>query len=69
MLERLEKRAAQWGERMAAARRRDLAAKIENGVPGVRAAVEGERVVLGGRGLRRRRLSDPALRWLGRWMR
>ena len=69
MFEEFERRAGEAAERAAGERRRGLAGKIANELPGVRADVAGERVVLSGRGLRRRRLGDPALRWLGRWMR
>lgn len=67
--EGLERRASDRAERIAIERRTELARRIDEELPGVRAEIAGERVVLSGHGLRRRRLTDPALRWLGRWMR
>jgi hypothetical protein len=64
MFEALSARARAMGA--AAARR--AASRIADGVeiPGVTVTVEDERVVVAGRGLVRRWLRDPALRWIGR---
>ncbi|WP_245824767.1 hypothetical protein [Sphingomonas azotifigens] len=48
---------------MAAAVR--LAAQVHERVPGVAVSVEETTVTLSGRGLWRRWLADPGLRWLG----
>jgi hypothetical protein len=42
-----------------------LADRVREAVPGVTVAVEGTTVALSGRGLWRRWLADPSLRWLG----
>lgn len=42
-----------------------LAAQLGEAVPGAEVRVEPGRVVLSGRGLARRMLRDPALRWPG----
>lgn len=42
-----------------------LAVRLREAVPGVRVRTDGDRVVLAGRGLGRRMLSEPALRWPG----
>ena len=66
MFEGLEARGAAAGE---AARRRlcaRVAAMLREGAPrGVRVDEVAEGVVLTGRGLVRRSLTDPALRWIG----
>jgi len=65
MFERLRERGERQAGRRAAARREELAARLQAGAPrGVEIGVEGEDVVLSGRGLGRRLLIDPALRWL-----
>jgi hypothetical protein len=65
MFERLRERAERRAQSHAAARRERLAERVAAGAPrGVEIGVEGERVVLSGRGLGRRLLIDPALRWL-----
>ncbi|MEP9400386.1 hypothetical protein [Sphingomonas sp. VNH70] len=46
---------------------RDRVAAAARGVPGVSASVAGERVVLAGRGLVRRTLTDPALADMAEW--
>lgn len=42
-----------------------LAARLGEAVPGAEVTVEPGRVVLSGRGLARRMLAEPALRWPG----
>jgi hypothetical protein len=42
-----------------------LAARLGDAVPGADVTVEPGRVVLSGRGLARRMLAEPALRWPG----
>ena len=65
MFERLEARAARAAEARAAARRERIAARMAEQAPrDVSVAVEGDRVAVAGRGLMRRMLLDPALRWL-----
>ncbi|HEY0115704.1 MAG TPA: hypothetical protein VGB54_08285 [Allosphingosinicella sp.] len=63
--ERLAKRVDARGNARALKRRADLAARIEEAAPkGVAVAIEGEQVVLSGRGLGRRVQTEPELRWL-----
>jgi len=65
MFGRIRERAQRQAERRAAAGRERLAARMRSAAPGeIEVGVEGETVVLGGRGLSRRLLVDPALRWL-----
>lgn len=63
MMARVLDRGRRAAEARAEAVRGELAARIA--VPGVSVSVEGEHVVLTGRGLRLRALTDPALRWIG----
>lgn len=65
MFEELERRAARLGEVRAGRRRERIAARVRERVRGVGVTVEDAAVVLEGRGLARRRVVDPALRWLG----
>jgi hypothetical protein len=65
MLEQAMRRAVERAERRAKARREDLARVISEALPGVRTWVEDDEVVLSGRNLRLRSLTDPVLRWLG----
>lgn len=55
-------------ERRAAGLRERIAARL-GALPGVAAHVEGERIMIEGRGLERRRMAEPALRWIGGWLR
>jgi sugar lactone lactonase YvrE len=65
MFDRLTARGARMAAGRAAARRRRLAARIEDLAPdGVQVSEDGERVVLAGRGVIRRFVLDPRLRWL-----
>lgn len=65
MMEGLEARARDMGARAAARVAARLADAAGEALPGVSVAAEEARVVVSGRGLARRRLRDPALRWLG----
>jgi hypothetical protein len=65
MFEGLISRAARLGEARALARARQIAADAEAAVPrGVRVSLEDGAVRFRGKGLLRRFLVDPALRWL-----
>jgi hypothetical protein len=65
MFETLIRRAAERAEARAAARREEIAARIEEAAPqGVAVAVEDQGVAMSGRGLAARFMTDPALRWL-----
>lgn len=64
-----EGRAARMGAARAAAIAVRLADRIAGAVPGVTASAEADRVVLTGRGLTRRAVTDPLLQDLGSWMR
>lgn len=64
MFDMLAIRAERLAVRRAAARRARLAARLRERVPAdVAIADEGERIVLAGRGLRRRAALEPGLRW------
>ena len=63
MFEQLEKRAAGVAEARALARGERVRERAD-AVPGVRAEVTGGDVVLSGRGLGRRMVTDAALRWV-----
>nr|WP_315382664.1 hypothetical protein [uncultured Sphingomonas sp.] len=65
MLEQLKARAETTGRAAATDAAGRLAERVREAVPGVSVAVEGSAVTLSGRGLLRRWLADPALRWLG----
>lgn len=65
----LERRAERLGNARAARLAGRLAAAIGDGVPGVSAVAEGDRVILSGRGLSLRAATDPLLQGLGSWMR
>lgn len=65
MMERLEARGESLGAAAAERAAQQLGAVARETLPGVAVSVEPGRVVLSGRGLGRRWLSDPALRWLG----
>jgi hypothetical protein len=67
-MERIEARGMALGERAAAVARERLAERAGDALPGVAAEVEGERVVLSGRGLGSRLLREPVLRWIGSLM-
>jgi len=65
VFERLRERGVERARTRAAARREGLAERMRAGVPrGIEVDVEGDEVVLSGRGLGRRLLVEPALRWL-----
>ena len=65
MFERLERRAREQAEARAEVRRRELALALSATAPrGIMADVEGEAVVLSGRGLARRSATEPGLRWM-----
>ena len=68
MMERLLARGRAMGERRSEAVRDDVAALLGD-VPGVEVSVEGDDVVVAGRGLRWRAASEPALRWIGSLLR
>lgn len=61
----IEARAEAAGARAAARAAERLAEAAAEALPGITAQAEGSRVVVSGRGLARRMLSEPALRWLG----
>lgn len=65
MMETLEARAEKIGAQASARAAQRLGAVARETLPGVTVTVEPGRVVISGRGLERRRLFDPALRWLG----
>lgn len=65
MLERLNTRAEAIGRRAADDAAARLGERVGEAVPGVAVAVDGARVTLSARGLWRRWLADPGLRWLG----
>lgn len=65
MLEQLNARADAIGERAAGDAAVRLGERVRDAVPGVSVGVDGTRVTLAGRGLWRRWLADPGLRWLG----
>ena len=65
MMEKLEARAEAIGAQAAARTAERLGAVAREALPGVDVTVEPGRVVLSARGLERRRLVDPTLRWLG----
>jgi hypothetical protein len=65
MLEPLNARAEAIGRRAAGDAAARLGARVGDAVPGVTVAVDGTSVTLSGRGLWRRWLADPGLRWLG----
>ena len=65
MMERLEARGRDGGERAAAVAAERLAVAARAALPGVAVEVAPEGVTISGRGLARRVLRDPALRWLG----
>lgn len=67
MMEAAEVRAQAVGERAANAAAERLADEARAALPGVAVTAEDGRVVLAGRGLARRMLLDPALRWPGGW--
>jgi hypothetical protein len=65
MMEGFERRARQAGDRAAAKAGMRLADALRGALPGVSVEAEPGRVVISGRGLRRRLLRDWALRWPG----
>lgn len=65
----VERRAARLGEARAAAVAVTLAGRIADAVPDVTAAAEADRVILSGRDLMRRSVTDPLLRDPGSWVR
>lgn len=65
MIGGLETRARAIGERAACDTAARLADAVREAVPRVSVEAEAGRVVISGRGLVRRWLRDPALRWLG----
>ncbi|WBY07107.1 hypothetical protein PIB19_17035 [Sphingomonas sp. 7/4-4] len=69
MMEGFEARAETLGAAAAERAAVRLAATARETLPGVSAEAEAGRVVISGRGLGRRWLRDPALRWLGGLMR
>ncbi|WP_284055148.1 hypothetical protein [Stakelama marina] len=66
---RLTGRGRKAGARAVDRKAREIAAAVREAAPGVRVAREGDDVVLSGRGVWRRRLGDPALRWIGGMLR
>jgi len=65
MMERLEARGRAIGERAAERAVERLAAEARAALPGLEIEAGDGRVTIAGRGLGRRWLADPALRWLG----
>lgn len=65
MLEQLKARGDAAGQARAEATAARLAARVRETIPAVTVAVEGGAITVSGRGLWRRWLADPALRWLG----
>lgn len=65
MLEQLTTRGEAAGRRAAGDAAARLGERVREAVPGVSVAVDAGSVTLSGRGLWRRWLADPALRWLG----
>ncbi len=65
MLEQLNARAEAAGRSAAGKAATRLAERVRDAVPGVAVSIDGSAVTLAGRGLWRRWLADPALRWLG----
>lgn len=65
MLEQLNARAETIGRRAAGDAATRLGERVREAVPGVSVSVDGSSVTLSGRGLWRRWLADPGLRWLG----
>jgi len=65
MMEGFEARAEAIGARASARAAARLADAARETLPGVSVEAEPGRVVISGRGLGRRWLRDPALRWLG----
>ena len=61
----LEERRAALAQRAVADATVRLAAAADAALLGLTVTAEGDRVVIAGRGLARRMLADPALRWLG----
>ncbi|MCM8729701.1 hypothetical protein ACFO8O_01780 [Hephaestia sp. GCM10023244] len=62
---RLHARAMGLGAKAAAIARERIAERIGDDLPGIASAIDGERIVLTGRRLRVRLLSEPLLRWIG----
>lgn len=69
MMEGLEARARIAGEQAVTRATARLAEAARDALPGVSVEADFGRVVISGRGLARRMLRDPALRWLGGLMR
>ena len=65
MLEQLNARAEAIGRQAADDAAMRLRERVRETVPGVSVSVDGSSVTLSGRGLWRRWLADPGLRWLG----
>ncbi|PVX28993.1 hypothetical protein [Sphingomonas pokkalii] len=65
MFDRLKARGEAIGRAAAADRAARLAAAVRETFPGIAAESDAAGVTLRGRGLWRRWLADPALRWLG----
>ncbi|UYY57527.1 hypothetical protein [Sphingomonas sp. S2-65] len=65
VMERLEARGRDRSERAAADAAARLGARLREAYPELGVEVAPEQVVVRGRGLGRRMLADPALRWLG----
>lgn len=65
MMDGLEARARDAGARAVVRVAERLADAAGEALPGVSVKAESARVVISGRGLGRRWLRDPALRWLG----
>ena len=65
MLEQLNARVEAIGRRAADNAAARLGERVREAVPGVSVSVDRSSVTLSGRGLWRRWLADPGLRWLG----
>lgn len=65
MMERIEARGIARAETAAAAARERLAGRVGDALQGVTAEIDGDGVVLTGRGLAARLMREPALRWIG----
>ncbi len=65
----MQGRAARLGAMRAAVVAEQLADRVAGAVPGVAVAAEADRVMLSGRDLTRRAVTDPLLHDLGSWVR
>jgi hypothetical protein len=64
-MERLRARGRALAEQRAMEVRKQIAGRMPDTLSGVRAHVEGDGIMLSGRGLRARIMREPVLRWIG----